>query len=344
MKNQSVSTQKGQFNKSLGTGVKSLFSAKGRRYYILEHRTATASHRAGEVQEIIVDYIELGRDRKCQVHFDESQATVSRRHAAISAENSKWVIKNLSQSNPTLVNNRPVSNHWYLQHGDEIQLSVEGPKIGFIVPQNNTVKSIGLSRRFSLFRKQALRPYKRAIAYMGLFFLALVSALAVYLYQTREELYSYKVQLADFKEISAEQADSLTEQLSQSKKHNAVLQESFNSLQKTVKKIQQTQVSQSQSNTHPDFHFNELINGVCLVSVDKITVTYEGEMQSVENCALGTGFFLNDGRFITSRHVAEPWLYPDKGEDFLLQINLLATAGAEVVSYITAISPDGSSI
>ena len=57
------------FGGSLGAGMKSIFDAGGRRYYILEHKTATVGHRAGEAQRIIVDYIEMGRDARCQVPY-----------------------------------------------------------------------------------------------------------------------------------------------------------------------------------------------------------------------------------------------------------------------------------
>lgn len=71
---------------SIGVGMGSLLGGAGKQYYILEHKTGSKFHRAGEAQEIIVDQIELGRDSKAQVRFDESFETVSRRHAAIVKE------------------------------------------------------------------------------------------------------------------------------------------------------------------------------------------------------------------------------------------------------------------
>ena len=50
--------------------MKSLIGGSGRRYYVLEDKVASAYHKAGESQRIIVDQIELGRDPKCQVRFD----------------------------------------------------------------------------------------------------------------------------------------------------------------------------------------------------------------------------------------------------------------------------------
>ena len=68
---------------SVGAGMGALMGASGRTYFILEHKTSSKYHQAGESQKIIVDQVELGRDASCQVRFDESFETVSRKHAAI---------------------------------------------------------------------------------------------------------------------------------------------------------------------------------------------------------------------------------------------------------------------
>lgn len=153
-----------------------IFNASGRSYYILEHKTESKYHHAGESQKIIVDQIELGRDSSCQVRFDESFETVSRRHAAIVKEGNDYKLIPLSQTNTTLINGQVVTGEWHLTSGDEIRLSSKGPLLGFIVPQGeqSLVKSIGFTERLNLFRKQALRPYKTA-----LWILAIVLILAV---------------------------------------------------------------------------------------------------------------------------------------------------------------------
>ena len=150
---------------SVGAGVGALFNASGRTYYILEHKTTSKYHNAGESQKIIIDQIELGRDSSCQVRYDESFETVSRKHAAIVRDGENWQLVNLSTSNPTLVNGQPIQGSYYLQSGDEIQLSVGGPRLGFIVPQGKQAltSSIRLTERMNLFRQQALAPYRRAL-------------------------------------------------------------------------------------------------------------------------------------------------------------------------------------
>ncbi|MDR2497782.1 MAG: FHA domain-containing protein [Tannerellaceae bacterium] len=103
--------------------------------YIIEHRTESQYHSIGERETIRHEQIEIGRDPQCKIRFDDSLLSVSRRHAAIVREADGWKLVRLSRIKQTLVNGHEVSNQWYLQHGDEIQLSAGGPRLGFIVVQ-----------------------------------------------------------------------------------------------------------------------------------------------------------------------------------------------------------------
>ena len=167
---------------SVGAGVGAIFSASGRTYYIIEHKTTTAYHNAGDSDKIIVDQIELGRDSSCQIRFDESCETVSRKHAAIVREGEGWKIIPLSQTNATYVNSVPVQGEKMLNSGDEIRLSSHGPVMGFIIPQgaNSLVKSIGMTERMNLFRKQALAPYKKGLWTLGILLLLAVLGFVAY--------------------------------------------------------------------------------------------------------------------------------------------------------------------
>ncbi len=167
---------------SVGAGIGAITNGSSRTYYILEHKTSSKYHQAGEAQKIIVDQIELGRAGSCQVRFDEGCETVSRKHAAIVRDGDNWKLIHLSQSNPTFVNGRPITGTYYLQSGDEIQLSSGGPRMGFIVPQGRQAltSSIGMTERMNLFRKQALRPYKTAITVMSIVLVLAVAGLGIW--------------------------------------------------------------------------------------------------------------------------------------------------------------------
>lgn len=164
------------FSGSVGAGMGALMGGAHKQFYVLEHRMSSKYHRAGETQKIIVDQVEMGRDPRCQVRFDDSFTSVSRRHAAIVRDGAGWKLVHLSKVNTTLLNGRPVTDEWFLQNGDEIQLSSNGPRMGFIVPQGDRsmVKNINFTERFSLFRQQALRPYKQMMVWMSVVFLLVI--------------------------------------------------------------------------------------------------------------------------------------------------------------------------
>ena len=159
---------------TLGAGMSSLFGGTS-NYYILEHKVTSKYHKTGEAQEIIVDYAEIGRDWDCAIRFDESFNTVSRKHAAILKKDDNWKLVQLSETNSTFLNGHKVENEWYLQNGDEIQLSINGPKLGFIIPDANAKKgTMNLTHRMSLFGKQALRPYRNAVIIIGVILLLVI--------------------------------------------------------------------------------------------------------------------------------------------------------------------------
>ena len=340
---QPTQTYKRSLAGSVGAGLSSVFNAGGRTYYILEHKVSSQYHRAGEAQEIIVDQIEIGRDPKCQVQFDENFKTVSRRHAAIVRDGDNWKLVQLSNTNQTFLNGHPVANEWYLQNGDEIQLSVNGPKLGFIVPTGNKSKtgSIALSRRLSLFRQQALKPYKTAMAVMATLIVLLIAG------GTTWGIYDYK------QDVKREQAliDRMAEITLQNEidkeeaaKKQAELDAQIKNMQAEYEKAQKEGKAITSGKTT-----NKTIAAcepsVYFVLMRKIVLTYEGQTKTFENVGAGTGFLLNDGRFITARHVVEPWMYPtNENDEVNLLCNAIAHNGGKVVCHLEAYSPTGKKL
>ena len=211
---------------SVGAGVAAVFNASGRQYYILEHKTESLYHHAGESQKIIVDQVELGRDSACQVRFDEAFETVSRRHAAIVKEGENWKIIPLSQTNSTIVNGIAIQGEQILNSGDEIRLSSKGPLMGFIIPQGkqSLVSSIGMTERLSLFRQQALRPYKRALWIMAVVLVLAVGGLLTWTYFLHDDLKDKEKQInAVTNELvkNERMIDDLTEELEYSQNKSA---------------------------------------------------------------------------------------------------------------------------
>jgi ABC-type multidrug transport system ATPase subunit/pSer/pThr/pTyr-binding forkhead associated (FHA) protein len=76
----------------------------------------------------------LGRDPSCEIIFDSSSGTVSRKHAEIKVENGDYVILDNNSFNGTLVNEQRITTPIPLYNGDEIQLGIGGPELRFSSP------------------------------------------------------------------------------------------------------------------------------------------------------------------------------------------------------------------
>lgn len=288
---------------SVGAGMRSVFSAGGRRYYTLVHKTGSQYHQSGESQPIIVDEIELGRDAKCQVRYDESFSTVSRRHAAIVRDGENWKLVQLSHTNPTYLNGNSVQREWYLQNGDEIQLSTNGPRLGFIVPEGEKgkVSSIGLTARLNLFGQQALRPYKQAISAMAAFILVVLIGGGVWGYNMTQDSHQKDAEIAAQRTALDEQDKRLMEQAEQMITMRNSVEEANKRAAKAIKEAEEARkykaneparMAQMFAATHPYIYFIQA------------TAKHQGE---VVGAWRGTGFMLDDGKFVTARHVVSPY-------------------------------------
>lgn len=314
---------------SVGAGVGALFNAKGRRYYILEHKDASKYHKAGESQKIIIDQIELGRDSNCQVRFDESFATVSRRHAAIIKDGDRWKLVQLSKTNSTFLNGRKVETEWYLNNGDEIQLSVGGPRMGFIVPvgKQSLVSSIKMTERFELFRKQALAPYKRAI--MALLVLIIVLGTgAGYIIHTQGQ---------DIKSLLAK-TEIQAKLFGDAKKKWATDSLEMINRIKNIKPVRKTVI------VNPDVTapIDKVKSSVYAV-ITSVYIANSSETQLVKQ-SQGTGFLMNDGRFVTARHCIEPWMFDVEKMQLAYALSRASEGAIKIYAKVFAINKDGEKL
>ena len=391
---------------SVGAGMEALFNASGRKYYILEHKTESKYHRLGESQKIIVDQIELGRDSSCQVRFDESMETVSRRHAAIVRDGENYKLIPMSQTNATLVNGQPVVGEWHLNSGDEIRLSSRGPLMGFIIPQGkqSLVKSIGLTERMSLFRQQALRPYKRALWIMTIvFILAIASLVAWNLYQAKQyetrladtqaqidattdeikakdaEIQDLVIRIDSNKAASEQELEATKEALEQARAAQRSLINKHSALQADMESIKEEMESKPVDNdnttaavvaeekqapttteevTDTKVFFSDIedcMDAVYYIKMNDISVYDKDTNAELYRFATnhligGTGFLLDDGRFVTANRTIEPWYHyidtkvGESGSHTVRLGHILALAkyGHKVVATFTAYSRTGN--
>ena len=373
-----------------------------RQYYVLEHRTSSKYHRAGETQKIIVDQVEMGRDPRCQIRFDDSFTSVSRRHAAIVRDGAAWKLVHLSKVNPTLLNGRPVTDEWYLQNGDEIQLSSNGPRMGFMIPQGDRsmIKNINFTERFSLFRQQALRPYKQMLIGMlrpykqmligmSVLFLLVIGGLVAWGVLNQQQTQKANEMLAgSIASVSARQ-DSV----------HAETQKQFAAVSTQAQQATQEAVKASQANTSQGI--NQLRSELSELKSDLKTAREErpsssaasqpetagtaastpastatSGMTSYESCFpyiyyiqldkvehidkkgrteifdinrrwAGTGFLLDDGRFVTSRRIIERWFYQLNGDvmdEDMRPLNKAVCNLEKVIAYFTAYSSTGDAL
>lgn len=336
---------------SVGAGIKSVFGGDGRRFYTLVHKVSSKYHQAGESQQIIVDQIELGRDPSCQVRFDENFGTVSRRHAAIVKDGKNWKLVQLSQTNSTYLNGHKVQHEWYLQNGDEIQLSTNGPKLGFIIPEGKKglVSSIGLTARLNLFRQQALRPYKTAIWSLSAVLIIAVFGFTFWNYQQRQDYLEQGKLLAEQIEKSKanqEKAEALAVELEENNRKIADYEER---LEKMSKKVSAANARAKKAmDAAQSVGVGSVEGGLKQVAQDTYYCYYTIELQEGSGNFIwgssGTAFLLNDGRLVTAQHVVNPFMTYPQNDEMALINGLLNQAPEAFTCYFIAVSPKGDKI
>jgi hypothetical protein len=322
-------------------------NAGSRTYFILEHKTDTEKHPMGQSSPFIGDYIELGRGSKYAVNFGEDCPTVSRPHAAILRKDNGWVIKPLSKTNPTLVNGARIAGEAPLHNGDEIQLSLNGPRLSFLTPANNKVGTMGMTIRMKAFMKEAVRPYRKALSLVIVAFLLIIGGLVYYGQQKSTQ---FSRLFKDQQDINQRLADSLKIANTENAKINKRLVQLTGKLEKVEKMGAGTGPSAGgQSVSSTTTALKSLIPNVFYILTEKAVFTIGGQSKEVDFKISGTGFLLNDGRLVTARHVVNPWSFVrPSGDDETTKtevlLNLVANNGGKVVLYMTAFSPDGSKV
>lgn len=359
---QATQPYKRSFAGSVGAGMKSVFGGEGRRYYVLEHKVSTKYHKAGDSQRIIVDQIELGRDPKCQVRFDEAFGTVSRRHAAIVKDGDNWKLVQLSHTNSTYLNGRRIEKEWYLQNGDEIQLSTNGPKLGFIVPQGDKslVKSIGMTARLNLFRQQALRPYKQALVTLACVLMICLGGGGYVIWEQQNQIESNRFEneriKRDFREKMADaerirRNDSINNANESRRQQEEFARQINQERHRTDAAIAEANrraaaMGSSSVGVSAMLEQQHIYKDIFYLVTEKVVYIQNGTEHVIHNDDKqygwgGTGFLLNDGRFVTARHCVEGWLYQNHEGNNMSEAVARAAAtdnGIKIKAYFIAVS------
>ncbi len=363
---------------SISTNRKSPHPA---REFSIEFLTETRLHPRHSKIVFSDDYIELGRDTSCLIQFDESFPMVSRRHAAIQVRRQQVVLIHLSATNQTLINGRPVQKEWLLQNGDEIQLAADGPRLHFAEKVHKP--SVKFTDRIKVFSERALKPYRYALIGLGIVFV--LSAVAAFFFirktlSEKEDLaaisHSIEKQLAEQKMALAKGDSALiaertqkTEALAVANKKSeefqaqlAALGQKINVLASPRTPVVQVAKQPKEASLAPPTGVNALLNEAKnhLYSLQLFLTIKDsngefmelknGDQQKVivNNIPLeekGTGFVLDDGRFVTARRWVEPWVYVRGEDDYLnLFANFIHYNGGRASVKIVATGPKGQQL
>ena len=331
---------------TIGAGFRALGGAN-MASFTLEFLSQSGSRRAGSTETIVVPYAEMGRDKSCAIRFDSSEKTVSRKHAAISSENGQYYITALSQTNQTLVNGAPINGKMPLNNGSEIQLSSSGPRMRFLASQTKT-STMRLTQRMQMFAAQSMRPYRTAVTILAIVLVASVSTMGYFLKESNDKLEVLVIK----SKLSQEEFDKQMIAQKNNTKAQDALAANVKSLgiQLATTKTELDKQVQSNASRLSSSGMNDSIKSaldsfeddVYYIHYSKLTYKYKGKVQVYENVpGSGTGFLLDDGKFVTALHVAEPWYFPTSNQEY--RLNAIKTQGGLCELTIVATSPSGQS-
>ncbi len=347
--------------KALTTGMKVLGGGNVPAY-TLEHLTNTRKHPAGSFETIVVPYIELGRDGNCAISYGDDLGTVSRKHAAIERQGAEVVIKNLSTTNPTLVNGRPVKSQYYLNNGDEIQLSMEGPRLRYNVTTTGTAK-MGVTQRMNLVMQQAVKPYKAAVAGIGGVLVLAIAIGGFFIFRQNQDI----TVLAQDNEKLKSQADSLlAEQKKAKEDFNATIEamktQNLQDIQKLksenaslaglvgnlsaqnkqiIQDVQVISTAPPSAGQSLSAVYDAVKENVFFMNVTKFELDYGGgDKEQIEFGWTCTGFLVDDGKFVTARHCIQGWRFLNaESPEAMIYLNSLEQEGVVFNVVIECTSP-----
>lgn len=348
--------------KALTTGMKVL-GGTNVPAYTLEHLSNSKKHPVGTFETIVIPYIELGRDGTCAISYGDDMNTVSRKHAAIERNGNDVVIKNLSSTNPTLVNGRPVKNQYFLNNGDEIQLSMEGPRLRYNVTATGTAK-MGVTQRMNLVMQQAVRPYRAAVVGLASMFLVVGAVGAFFIFRQSQDITVLAAQNESLKiqadSTAAEQkrakeefeatietmkAENM-EDLKRLRSENASLAGMVKNLGEQNKQILEgvKVVAAAPGGQELSAVYDAVKENVYFMNVSKFELDYGGGVREALDFGWTcTGFLVDDGKFVTARHCIQGWRFINaQSPEAMIFLNSLEQEGVVFDVVIDCTSPTNS--
>ena len=352
------------------TMVQGLKALGGREVpnYTLLYLDPTVDKKRGDYQAIVVPYIEIGRGADCVIRYGDNYSTVSRKHASLSWEGNEIVLKHLG-TNPTFVNNTPIHEKWFLKNGDEIQFSSDGPKIRFNATQSKT-STMKFTERFNEFSQQALRPYRKTIMALSLLLVGLSAFTIWSQFQNKAEIGQLNKEIGVLEDSLMMVNNGLKNNNTKNRSELLAVKQSLEarirarrntgtSIQSSSSALAPQTVSTA-NGIDPAAELAKFDDFIYYIHATKCEIILPGksgktfEIGRDEGFGFsGTGFLTSNGKFITARHVIQPWVFSpadygydcDKmGEisDLYIQLKNVIRSGGKVNISFVAISPNRS--
>jgi len=284
--------------------------------YTLEFMSPARRKKVGDYETIVIPYIELGRANNCNIQFGDENPTVSRRHAAIERRENTFYLLQLSQTNPTLINGQTIGKEMQLNNGDEIQLSMEGPKLRFNATPTGTA-SMGYTQKIGLMTRQALRPYKSLVMVLLFLFIAVGAAGAFFIYKGMQQNKGLQTEIdraensriqdsIKYAEILKRSQDVIAQQVNDNSLLKTTVLDVNNELDNLKRFIDTTEfIEYSKKDAYKDLKDN-----IYYLEVIEISTRFpNGVIGNINTGWSGTAFLCDDGKLFTARHCIQGWRF-----------------------------------
>jgi pSer/pThr/pTyr-binding forkhead associated (FHA) protein len=305
--------------------------------YTLEYLTPAKNKEVGNFETIVIPYIEIGRSGSCAIQYGEDNPTVSRKHAAIERRDNVYFLIQLSSTNPTLINGIPVEKEDQLNNSDEIQLSMEGPKLRFNITPAGT-SNMGFTKKINLVISQASKPYKRALTSITIVFILVCLTGAWFIYSQHKQLVTI---VAINEELKIKRQHDSLAFLQEMNKNTAILADLKQGNNKYLDEINTLNTQIKLLAEKPKFKDTEIYqtvqDNIYFLQVEEIKLIFPNRSSgNINKNWMGTAFLCDDGKLVTARHCIQAWRFSDN--DTLGYINYCENNGGEVLIKYKAIS------
>lgn len=284
--------------------------------YTLEYMSPARRKKAGDYETIVIPYVELGRANNCNIQFGDENPTVSRRHAAIERRETAFYLLQLSQTNPTLINGQPIGKEMQLNNGDEIQLSMEGPKLRFNVTPTGT-SSMGYTQKIGLMTSQALKPYKNLVMVLLFLLIGVGAAGAFFIYKGIQQNKDLQIDMDKAENLRIQDSIKYAEILKRSEdviaqqaNDNSALKNTVLDVTNELDKIKRTIDTTEFIEYTVKEAYKDIKDNIYFLEVIEISTRFpNGVIGNINTGWSGTAFLCDDGKLVTARHCIQGWRF-----------------------------------